>query len=60
MWFNGSKLVEMETRGPHRVKRRFSISSDTDSMELETIPIVPPGKSETAHFKRVSAATAKP
>lgn len=60
MWFNGSKLVEMETRGSQVVKRRFSISSDTDSMELETIPIVPPGKSETAHFKRVSAATAKP
>jgi hypothetical protein len=59
MWFNGPKLVEMETRGSQVVKRRFSIAGDGASMELETIPIVPSGKSETAHFKRISSPVAK-
>ena len=59
MWFNGPKLVEMETRGSQVVKRRFSITGDGDTMDLETIPIVPSGKVETSHFKRVSPVMAK-
>jgi hypothetical protein len=59
MWFNGSKLVEVETRGSQVVKRRFSVTGDGNSMDLETIPIVPSGKSETAHFKRTASAVAK-
>ena len=59
MWFNGPKLVEMETRGNQVVKRRFSITGDGDTMDLETIPIAPAGKVETSHFKRVSPVMAK-
>src|SRR5271154_1465389 len=43
MWFNGTKLVELETRGNEIVKRRFSIAGNGDTMDLETIPIVPSG-----------------
>ena len=59
LWFNGPKLVELETRGTQVVKRRFSISGDGDTMDLETIPIVPTGKSETVHFRRVPSAVGK-
>jgi hypothetical protein len=59
MWFNGPKLVELETRGTQVVKRRFSIAGDGDTMDLETIPIAPVGKVETSHFKRVSPVAAK-
>lgn len=59
LWFNGPKLVELETRGTEIVKRRFSIAGDGDTMDLETIPIFPSGKIETAHFKRVPSAVAK-
>jgi hypothetical protein len=59
MWFNGPKLVELETRGTQVVKRRFSITGDGDTMDLETIPIVPTGKSEITHFRRVPSVVAK-
>jgi hypothetical protein len=59
MWFNGPKLVELETKGSQVVKRRFSITGDGDAMELETIPIAPAGKVETSHFKRVPPVVAK-
>lgn len=59
MWFNGPMLVELETRGSQIVKRRFRITANGDTMDLETIPIVPPGKSETVHFKRVPSTVAK-
>lgn len=59
MWFNGPKLVELETRGNQVVKRRFSITNDGDTMDLETIPIVPTGKSEITHFRRVPSVVAK-
>lgn len=53
MWFNGAKLVELETRGNQVVKRRFSIAGTGDTMDVETIPIVPAGQGETTHFKRI-------
>jgi hypothetical protein len=59
MWFNGPKLVELETRGNQVVKRRFSVTGDGDAMDVETIPIVPNGKSEIVHFRRVLPAVAK-
>jgi len=59
MWFNGPKLVELETKGAQVVKRRFSITGDGDAMELETIPIAPAGKVETSHFNRVPPVVAK-
>lgn len=52
MWFLGPRLVEMETKGAEVVKRRFRILPQGDLMEMEVIPIVPAGKTETFQFKR--------
>lgn len=41
------------------MKRRFSITGDGDTMELETIHIALTGKVETSHFKRVPSSIAK-
>jgi hypothetical protein len=57
MWFNGPKLVQMETEGSNVVKRRFEALPQGDGMELEIIPIVPGGKTETIQFKRAPAST---
>ena len=59
MWFNGAKLVELETTGNQVVKRRFTVTADGDTMELETIPVVPTGSGETTHFKRAPAGVSK-
>jgi hypothetical protein len=59
LWFNGPKLVVIETKGDDIVKRRFGIAGQADQMEMEVIPIAPAGKAETLHFKRaaLSAST---
>jgi hypothetical protein len=59
MWFNGSKLVELQTTGDEVVKRRFQVTGKGDTMEIETMPISPAGKTETAHFKRAEAQASK-
>jgi hypothetical protein len=59
MWFNGTKLVELETVGNQVVKRRFTVTGDGDTMELETIPMVPSGSSEITHFKRSQSDASK-
>jgi hypothetical protein len=59
MWFNGAKLVELETTGNQVIKRRFTVTGDGDSMELETIPVTPTASTETAHFKRAPAGAAQ-
>jgi hypothetical protein len=56
MWFNGPKLVQMETKGSEVVKRRFGIVAPGDVMEMEVIPIVPGGPAETLRFKRAQAS----
>ncbi len=55
LWFNGPKLVELETKGSEVVKRRFEILSQGagDLMEMELIPIVPSEKTEILRYKRV-------
>ena len=53
IWFNGPRLVEMETKGSEVLKRWFLILPKDDFMEMEVIPIVPGGKTETFQFKRV-------
>jgi hypothetical protein len=55
-WFNGPMLVQLETRGSDVVKRRFVVQSQDDLMEVEVMPLVPPGKTEVLRFKRVVAA----
>ena len=46
MWFNGPRLVVMETRGKDVVKRRFHTTGDANEIEMEVIRIVPQGKPE--------------
>jgi hypothetical protein len=61
LYFNGAKLVVMETRGDLVVKRRFGFGDAADIMELEMIPVAPAGPAQTSRFTRVqSASTAKP
>ncbi|MGA3044319.1 MAG: hypothetical protein ABSF54_26390 [Bryobacteraceae bacterium] len=57
-YFNGSKLVELETRGSEVLKRRFSVGDQGDLMEVELIPVVPEGKPAVERFKRVPVSTA--
>jgi hypothetical protein len=56
MWFNGPKLVIMETRGNDVVKRRFQTTDDGNGIELEIIPIVPQGKPELLRLHRAPAS----
>jgi len=57
LWFNGSALVQMETKGAEVVKRRFAVAAQGDTLELQTIPLSPAGPTETVQLKR-SATTA--
>src|SRR3954454_11838892 len=50
MYFNGPMLVVMETRGNDVVKRRFRANGD--QLQVETMPLVPAGKTETAKLAR--------
>lgn len=40
-WYNGSLLVEMETRGDHVVRYRMKLSSDGKTLTVDTTHIVP-------------------
>lgn len=54
LYFNGPRLVMLETRGDTVVKWRFGVVSDAaGEMEVETMPITPAGKTETVRFKHV-------
>lgn len=53
MWFNGPKLVELESRGSDVIKRRFALTQKGDAMDVEIIPISHEGKPETLRFTRV-------
>lgn len=52
MYFNGPKLIQLETRGSEIVKRRFTVLPDGNTLEVEIIPVVPTGSSQTARFAR--------
>ncbi len=51
IWFNGAKLVALETKGKKVVKHRFGVG-EADMLEVDLIPIEPQGKTETARFRR--------
>jgi hypothetical protein len=53
LWFNGGKLVELETQGSEVRKRRFSVNGDGEQMDVEVILVSAGGKQETMHLKRV-------
>jgi hypothetical protein len=59
MWFNGAKLVQLETRGSDVIKRHFAVAGEGEAMELEVIPVVPSGKPEVFRFKRVQLSTGR-
>jgi len=52
LWYSGPKLVVLETKGSEVVKRRFS-APQPDMLDMEVIRVVPEGKPETLHLKRV-------
>jgi hypothetical protein len=56
MWYNGTKLVQMETHGSVIIKRRFAVLSPGNVMEMEVIRIVPSGNTETFRFRRLQAS----
>jgi len=56
LYYNGPKLIQMETRGPLICKRAFVITGEGDTMELVWEIFAPSAKTETLHFKRVSSA----
>ncbi len=59
MYYDGPKLIELETKGDEVVKRRFT-AGEADTMQIEVIPIVGGEvKAETLTFKRVSVQAAK-
>jgi hypothetical protein len=58
LWFDGPALVEMETKGSEVVKRVFVAGEGEGTMQLETIPVVPDGRAQKAHFKRVPPVSA--
>lgn len=53
MYFNGPILVQLETVGSDVTKRQFTITEQTDSMELAVMAITGNAKSETLHLKRI-------
>jgi hypothetical protein len=56
MWFNGPKLVVMETRGSEILKRRFQTVGDGNELDLEVVPIVPQRKRERFRLLRVASS----
>jgi hypothetical protein len=53
MYYDGSALVQLETKGSDVTRRRFSVPAQPDMMDLEVRPIVGAGKAETLHLKRI-------
>ena len=47
VYFNGPKLVEIRTFGNVVMKRRFGLKDNGKILEVEQMPITPPGKTET-------------
>jgi hypothetical protein len=57
LYFNGPKLIELETHGENVVKRIFTAGSQPDVLDLEITQVTPAGKSETQHFSRTAVAS---
>ncbi|MGD0618609.1 MAG: hypothetical protein ABSB67_13195 [Bryobacteraceae bacterium] len=53
VWYNGGSLVMLETKGNDVVKRRFTLTN-ASTLEMEVIPIVPPGKTGKLVFTKQS------
>ena len=55
LYYNGPKLIQMETRGSTILKRVFLVTGEGDTMDMVQDTIAPNPKTETVHFKRVAA-----
>ena len=55
MYFSGPTLVQFETAGSDVTKRQFTVTEQTDIMEVAVMAITGNAKSETLHLKRISA-----
>lgn len=56
-YFNGSRLVELESRDSAVTKRRFNALEEGNTLEIEVIQLVPAGKTETIRLYRVSTGS---
>ncbi|HZL57260.1 MAG TPA: hypothetical protein VFC21_09275 [Bryobacteraceae bacterium] len=52
LWFNGPKLVELVTRGTEVTRRRFTMTNDGKSLEVESSPMSEQGKTEIVAYSR--------
>jgi hypothetical protein len=59
LYYDGSKLVEITERGHDVDKRLFSLGQDGRTMQVETIPLSPTGKTITRTFQKEDAQVAK-
>jgi hypothetical protein len=59
MWYNGPKLVALEMHGSDVLKRRFVVTGDGNTMQVELISIAPARKTETLQLKRVEASATR-
>jgi hypothetical protein len=52
LYLNGQTLVELCTRGNNVVKRRFALGNDGKTLDVEVMPVAPPGRVDKAAFTR--------
>ena len=52
LYYNGGKLIQIETKGEAVVKRRFGVADEV--LEVETMPLAPAGQAEKVKFTRTA------
>ncbi len=60
MWFNGSRLVVLETQGDEITRRRFQTSGNADTLNVEVAPMSSRSKIEKLTFVRESGVGGAP
>jgi hypothetical protein len=59
MYFNGSNLVQLETRDSYVTTRTFALDGKPDQMKIDVNPVTGPGKPYTLKLARHVEATAR-
>lgn len=57
LYYDGPALVEIETRGSDVTRRKFMVAKQSDTLDIEVMPIVGDNKAETLHLKRIRLST---
>jgi len=57
-YYDGPKLIQMETKGSSTLRRTFVVTGNGDTMDMVQETFAPNPKTETMHFKRVVTANA--